>query len=812
MKKTFQVIGWIMLMPLALAAVAQTAGVQSSRLGTPSFSSQRALLDQYCVSCHNEKQKSAGLVLDKLDLTRIGENAELWEKVAHKVRAGMQPPSGKPRPDAATLEAFVVWLENELDTNAALRLPPSGLHRVNRIEYTNVIRDLLALEIDAAKFLPPDDSTRGFDNIAAALGLSPALLEAYLSAAGKISRLAIGDVKAPTQTLYRVREDVTQNYHVEGLPFGTRGGMLVHHEFPADGEYTVKVVPVNRGLMGGAQAFGEVKGEKLEILLDGERLGLFDWDKMVTPPRGGGQPGTVDVRFTTKAGSHAVGVTFIATHFAPLLDLNNPFERSTIETGGLPGFSFYPHVGSVRIDGPFNAAGAVDTPSRRNIFICRPTKPGSAGRPVDEQACALKIVSTLAASAFRQPVAADDFKDLMELYQSGRKDGGFEQGIELALQGILAHPKFIYRVEGEPANLPADQTYRINDLELASRLSFFLWSTSPDNELMNLASHKKLSDPAVLERQVQRMLADPRSEALVVNFAGQWLKLRSLEASYPAVPIFPDFDDNLRQAFRREVELFFASIVHEDRNALELLTADYTFVNERLAKHYGIPNVYGSQFRRVTLGPEFDVRRGLLGKGAIQTVSALPTRTSLVGRGKWILQNIVGTQPPDPPPFAVPPLSASGEGGKVLSLRQQMEMHRKVEPCASCHKIMDPIGIAMENFDAIGKWRTEDEGNPIDASGILVDGTKMNGIVDLREALLRYSPQFVRNITERLMTYATGRGVEYYDMPMIRSIVRDAGGKDYRFSSLVLGIVKSPQFQTNMKLTDTKVHEIAGRE
>jgi uncharacterized protein DUF1592/uncharacterized protein DUF1588/uncharacterized protein DUF1585/uncharacterized protein DUF1587/uncharacterized protein DUF1595 len=670
------------------------------------------------------------------------------------------------------------------------------LHRVNRVEYTNVIRDLLALEIDAAKFLPPDDSTRGFDNIAAALGLSPALLEAYLSAAGKISRLAIGDVKTPTQTLYRVREDVTQNYQVEGLPFGTRGGILIRHEFPADGEYTIKVVPVNRGLMGGAQAFGDVKGEKLEVLLDGERLGLVDWDKAVTPPRGGGQPGTVDVRFKTKAGLHSVGVTFLATQYAPLLDLNDPFERSTIETGGLPGFTFYPHVGSVRIDGPFNSAGAADTASRRKIFVCRP------GKSAEEQTCAQRIISTIAAQAFRQPVATDDLKDLMALYQSGRKDAGFEQGIELALQGILAHPKFIYRVEGEPANASGDQRYRISDIELASRLSFFLWSTSPDKELMTLANQKKLSDPAILEKQVRRMLADPRSEALVVNFAGQWLKLRSLEASYPAVPVFPDFDDNLRQTFRREVELLFASIVHEDRNVIELLTADYTYLNERLAKHYGIPNIYGSQFRRVTLGPEFDVRRGLLGKGAIQTVSALPTRTSLVGRGKWILQNIVGTQPPDPPQFAVPPLSASGEGGKVLSLRQQMEMHRRVEPCASCHRIMDPIGIAMENFDAIGKWRTHDEGNPIDASGVLVDGTKMNGIVDLRDALLRYSPQFVRNITERLMTFAVGRGVEYYDMPTIRAIVRDAGTNDFRFSSIVLGIVKSSQFQTNMKVTE----------
>jgi cytochrome c551/c552 len=782
----------------------ETVGLQSAS-STESVASQRVLVDQYCVSCHNEKRKTAGIALDKLDIAHISNNPEVWEKIVHKVRAGMQPPSGSPRPDRATLETFVVWIENELDRNAVPHFQSPGLHRVNRVEYTNVIRDLLGLEIDAAQFLPPDDSTRGFDNIAAALGLSPALLEAYLSAAGKISRLAIGDVKTSTQTLYRVREDVTQNYHVEGLPFGTRGGILVRHDFPADGEYAIKVVPVNRGLMGGAQAFGDVKGEKLEVLLDGERLGIFDWDTAVTPARGGGQPGTVDVHLTTRAGVHSVGVTFLATQYAPLLDIDNPFERSTIETGGLPGFTFFPHVGSVRIDGPHNATGPADTLSRKRIFVCRPS-------PSTETACAQKIVSTLAGRAFRQPASSDDLKDLMTLYQSDRKEGNFDQGIEMALQGILAHPKFIYRFESEPGNVTADQPYRISDLELASRLSFFLWSTSPDDELRRLADQKKLSDPATLERQVRRMLEDPRSEALIVNFAGQWLKLRSLDASYPAVPLFPDFDDNLRQAFRREVELFFGSIVQEDRNVVDLLTADYTYLNERLAKHYGIPNIYGSQFRRVTLGADFDVRRGLLGKGAIQTVSALPTRTSLVGRGKWILQNIVGTQPPDPPPFAVPPLSGTGEGGKVLSLRQQMEMHRRVEPCASCHKIMDPIGIAMENFDAIGKWRTEDEGIPIDASGVLVDGTKMNGIVDLREALLHYSPQFVRNVTERLVTYALSRGVEYYDMPMIRSIVQDAGKNNYRFSSIVLGIVKSPQFQTNMKSTDSKVREVAGRD
>jgi len=790
MKRKHSLIVFLLLVFVAVVLSAQTSGVQAP------VSSQQALLNKYCVGCHNQKQKVSGLALDKLDLSRIGENREIWEKVVHKIRSGMQPPSGKPRPDAATLEAFVVWLENELDREAPLRLPAPGLHRVNRVEYTNLIWDLLGLEIDAAKFLPPDDSTRGFDNMAAALGLSPALLEAYLSAAGKISRLAIGDVKTPTQTLYRVREDVTQNYHVEGLPFGTRGGILIRHEFPSDGEYTIKVVPVNRGLMGGAQAFGEVKGERLEVLMDGERLGLFDWDKQVAPTRGGGLPGTVDVRFTAKAGLHSVGVTFLATNYAPLLDLNNPFERSTIETGGLPGFTFFPHVGSVRIDGPFKASGATDTASRRKIFICRPA------RPVDEDACANKIIGALAARAFRQPVQPEDLRDLTSLYHTARNEAGFDHGIEMALQGILAHPKFIYRFEREPENIAADELYRLSDVELASRLSFFLWSTSPDGDLMSLANQGKLNDPAVLERQVRRMLADPRSDALIVNFAGQWLKLRSLDASYPAVPLFPDFDDNLRQAFRREVELFFGSIVHEDRNILDLLTADYTFLNERLAKHYGIPSVFGSQFRRVTLGSEFDVRRGLLGKGAIQTVSALPTRTSLVGRGKWILQNLVGTQPPDPPPFAVPPLEGKGEGGKVLSLREQMEMHRKVEPCASCHKIMDPIGLAMENFDAIGKWRTTDEGIPIDASGELVDGTKMNGVVDLRQALLRYSGQFARNVTERLMTYAMGRGVEYYDMPAVRSIVREAASNNYRFSSLILGIVRSRQFQDNMKATE----------
>jgi hypothetical protein len=790
-------IAGVVLMPAALVIYGQTAGQQMPASGRDGATAQRAVLDKYCVRCHNQRAKN-GLTLDSLDLAHVSDKAEQWEKVVRKLRGGMMPPSGEARPEPATLEALAVWLENELDRNTARQLPPPGLHRLNRTEYSNVLHDLLALEVDASKFLPPDDSTRGFDNMAAALNLSPALLEAYLSAAGKISRLAIGDVKTPTQTVYRVPADYTQNYQVEGLPFGTRGGIVIRHEFPADGEYAIKVVPVNRGLMGGAQAFGEVRGEKLEVLLDGERIGLFDWDKGVASTSGSGQTGTIDLRFPAKAGLHVIGVTFLATQYAPGLDLNDQFLRSTIETGGLPGFTFYPHVGSIRVDGPFKATTQADTSSRRKIFVCRPS--GTA----DERACAQRIVTTLARRAFREPPAAADLTKVMGLYDSARKEGGFEHGIELALQGILAHPKFIYRIEAVPAALAADQPYRISDLELASRLSFFLWSTAPDEQLSNLASQGKLKDPAVFDRQVRRMLADQRSEALAANFAGQWLGLRGLQASYPVVQLFPDFDDNLRQAFRREAELFFDSIVREDRNVLDLLTADYTFVNERLARHYGIPNVYGAQFRRVTLGPELDVRRGLLGKGAILTVSAQPNRTSLVGRGKWVLQNILGIEPPSPPPFAVPPLDASADGGKPLTLRQQMEKHRAVEPCKSCHKIMDPIGISLENFDAVGHWRTEDEGLPIDSVGVLVDGTTMNGVLGLRESMVRYSPQFIRNLTERLLTYALGRGVEYYDMPLVRSIVKQAQKENNRFSSIVLGIVKSEAFQTNMKLAESQ--------
>jgi len=783
--------------PVSRSAPALSAARPPERAATPAAAadadapSLRALVDKHCVACHSTRLKSGGVALDGRDLSDIALNPAAWERSVRKIRAGMMPPAGSPKLDPALRERLAAGLEAELDRHAVVYLPPPGLHRLNRSEYQNAIRDLLALEVDASKFLPTDDSTAGFDNMAGTLVMSPPLLEAYLSAAARISRLAVGTALAPTQTVYRVPEDATQDYHVEGLPFGTRGGLLVRHQFPATGEYALRVIPVNKGNMGSNTAFGEVRGEKLEVLLDGARVALLDWDKEVA--RGG----TLDLRLRVTAGPHLLGVTFSATHYAPLLDLNQRFLRSTIETGGLPGFTFFPHVGSMRIDGPYNAEVATDTPSRKRIFICTPA------RPAEEEACARRIVGSLARRAYRRPATEDDVTTLMSFYRMGREGGApFDRGIEMALRRLLADPQFLYRREVEPAGIAAGTPYRITDLDLASRLSFFLWSSIPDDELLTLASKGRLREPAVLEKQVKRMLADPRSEALVVNVAGQWLNLRSLQTQAPVVTTFPDFDDNLRQAFRRETELLFASIVQEDRSILDLLTADYTFLNERLARHYGIPNIYGSHFRRVTLGPEFDMRRGLLGHGSQLTVSSQPGRTSPVQRGKWFMQTFLGVSPPNPPPGVVIRIASTekdAHGGARQSMRQQMQEHRTTEPCKSCHKIMDPIGFTLENFDAVGAWRTEDGGEPVDATGELVDGTMMDGVASLREVVVRYSPQFVRVATEKLLTYALGRGVEHFDMPLVRAIVREAAPANYRFSSLVLGIVKSRQFQMNTR-------------
>jgi hypothetical protein len=762
-----------------------------------SAAAESLLINRTCVPCHSQTRRSGGLVLENLDLTKVAEHGELLEKVVRKLRAGMMPPAGLPRPNPATYESMIAWLERELDRTAVPHFPAPGLHRLNRTEYANAIRDLLGLEIDPTKFLPSDDATRGFDNIAGTLALSPALLEGYTAAAGKISRIALGDVTEATQSTYRVPSDSSQDYHIEGLPFGTRGGLLAHHEFPADGDYVFKIFPINQGLMDNNRAFGEIAGEKLELLVDGVRVHIYDWDKDLA--RGSAvHNGTAGVHFKVNAGLHDIGVTFLATQLAPGNDLNQHFLRSSIETGGLPGFKFFPHVGKFEILGPFQPVGAAGSPSRRKIFVCRPAT------PQQETTCARDIVDTLARRAFRRPATVQDSELLMSFYQQGRNEvesAKFERGIERVVQRVLADPEFVFRKETEPASLPPGTLFRIGDLELASRLSFFLWSSIPDDELIEAATRNKLRDPAVLEGQVRRMLRDPRAEQLVVNFAGQWLNLRALQSWAPATASFPDFDDNLRLAMRKETELFVGSVVKEDHSVIDLLNANYTFLNERLAKHYGIPNIYGSNFRRVELPPEFDMRRGLLGQASLQTVSSQPQRTSPVGRGKTIMQIFLGVSPPDPPPN-VPALAERGipvHGENKPSMRQQMEMHRRVEPCASCHKIMDPIGFSMENFDAIGRWRTTDDGSAIDASGILVDGSKLDGVKGMREALVRYSPQFARVVAEKLMIYALGRGTEYYDMPAVRTIVRDAEKNNYRFSSLVLGVAKSASFQMNMK-------------
>jgi mono/diheme cytochrome c family protein len=788
---------WIGFVSFFSAVVFYAQTAKPSGQPSATAASQRELVDKYCVTCHNTKVKTGGLALDKLDLAHVVENAEVWEKAVRKLRAGMMPPLGLPRPAPAAYDGLAEWLENELDRAAAAKpsFVPPGIHRVNRTEYANAVRDLLSLEIDPAEFLPVDDSSYGFDNVAGSLGISPALVEGYMSAAGKISRLAVGHETAPSQKKYIAPQDYSQETHLEGLPFGTRGGMLINHYFPADGEYLISWFPV-RGNTG--ELYGsERKDEHLEVLLDGERVKLFDIAKI---PNGTDNDKN-ETRLQVRAGAHKVGLAFLATTDVPMDDLNQHNVRSVLDTNPIPGYIFSPQVSQVIIMGPYSGKRPQDTPSRRKVFVCQP----AAG--ADEVPCAKKILSNLATQAYRRPVSEGDLESLLSVYQKARNKGDFEDGIQLALQDIVADPEFIFRSESDPANVKPGQAYHINDLELASRLSFFLWSSTPDSELIGLASQGKLHDPKVLEQQTRRMLTDQRSHELVKNFAGQWLQLRNLPSTAPITQMFPDFDDNLRQAFRTETEMFFESILRDNRSTADLLNADYTFVNERLARHYGIPNVYGSHFRRVTLNGELENRRGLLGKGAIELVTSVADRTSPVLRGKWVLMNILGVIPPDPPPN-VPPLRQSDKmanGQPVpleISMRERMEEHRANAVCASCHKMMDPIGFALENFDAVGKWRTEEFGRKLDVAGQLSDGSKVNGPAGLRDGLTRYSPQFVRVVTEKLLTYALGRGVEYQDMPVVRSIIHEAAPGNYRLSSLVVGIVKSAPFQMNVRVDE----------
>jgi Protein of unknown function (DUF1592)/Protein of unknown function (DUF1588)/Protein of unknown function (DUF1587)/Protein of unknown function (DUF1585)/Protein of unknown function (DUF1595)/Planctomycete cytochrome C len=766
-----------------------------------------ATIKQYCFECHNDDDKDGGLSLEHHSLADVSADADVWEEVVRKLDSGMMPRSGK-RPDAKTYADIIHWLQSELDAGYKPHFPAPGAHRLNRAEYANAIRDLLGVQVDAAQFLPSDDSSRGFDNQAGSLSLSPALLEAYLSAAGKISRTALGDIDTPVQATYRVATDTTQNYHVEGLPFGTRGGLVVSHYFPVDGEYDLKVFSVNLGNMGNFRPFGEVRGEQLQVIVDDEPVAQFDWDKEFGIDRGfgfSGQLKTVDAKLPVKAGPHEIGVTFLATDYAPLLDLNNDFERSTIETGGLPGFTFYPHIGSIRIDGPFAAQGAEHSASRERIFVCRPES------AAEEPACARRIVGALARRAFRGQQTDHDIEKLLDFYARGREQGGsFDAGIEMALQRLLVDTKFIYRLEAEPTNVADGDSYPISDLELASRLSFFLLSSIPDDELLTVAEQGKLHEPTVLAEQTKRLLADPRSVAFTKNFAGQWLSLRSLESQQPVVAAFPDFDDNLRQAFRTETELFFKSVLDENRSVTDLLTADYTFVNDRLAKHYGIPGVQGSEFRRVTLGPDLDLRRGLLGKGSVLTISSQPGRTAPVIRGKWVMATLLGVPAPSPPPN-VPKLEAkeadAAGNARTPTIREQYEQHRKNPTCHACHSLMDPFGFALEPFDATGHYRTRDGSSPINSVDTMYDGTEVKGPADLRNFVLKYKERYVTNLAEKLLTYALGRGVEYYDMPAVRAIAAAAAKDDYRLGSLVAAVTLSDAFRLNTRGGPAVSHE-----
>jgi cytochrome c551/c552 len=775
----------------------------------------QALLNQYCVTCHNAKLKTGGLELDKLDLHRVDANAETWEKVARKLRAGMMPPAGAPRPDRHALDSLAGAVEQALDRAAAANPNPgrAPLHRMNRGEYANAIRDLLAVDVDASTLLPADDSSNGFDNIADVLGISPALLERYVAAAAKISRLAVGDPEtAPLDVTYTVRGDLSQTETLDGLPLGTRGGTVVKHNFPLDGEYQIKLSLMKLSF---GQVFGEgAEGQELEVTLNGERVKLYKLEPVPmffmkakpgasAPPEPLSDPLAERVKMTpdihlefklnAKAGPQTLGVAFLQKNYDANEDLVHRPGASTFDPniGMQYGYDTVPHLARVDITGPYHATGPGDTPSRRRIFACHPSA------PADEIPCARKILSNLVRRAFRRAPTDADLESLLSFYQQERnKTGSFEAGIEIALRRILADPEFVFRFEPPPATVAPNQPYRITDTELASRLSFFLWSSIPDEELLNLGMQGKLHEPAVLERETRRMLADERAHALTDNFAGQWLYLRDLKSSNPDGREFPDFDDNLRQAFQRETEMLFESIQREDRSVLDLLDADYTFVNERLAKHYGIANVYGPDFRRVPVPS--DARRGLLGQGSMLLVTSNANRTSPVQRGKWILENLLGSPPPLPPPN-VPPLKENSGDSAVASVRERMEQHRSNPACAGCHKIMDPIGLALENFDGVGQWRDTDSGLKIDASGQLVDGTRVDGPASLRKALLDRPEAFVGAMTDKLLMYAVGRETKYYDMPVVRSVMRDAASDRYRFSELVLGIVKSAPFQMRIK-------------
>ncbi len=768
---------------------------------------QETIVKQYCSGCHNDRLKSGGMSLSQLDLAHPEATPELAEKVIRKLRTGLMPPAGMARPDSGMTKFWLASLEGRMDREAAVHPNPGkrGFQRLTRTEYARSIRELFGIDEDVAALLPPDSlSGDGFDNLAEAQGFSATLTEGYMRAAAKVTRDALGDPKAnPTSEVFRRPRLRSQMEHVDGAPFGTRGGISLVYNFPADGEYSFRSLMYPNSL--GALLGSNIKGEQLDVAIDGARVALLDIDQRMNESQPTGLNVVTNSVFV-KAGPHRVSAAFIDKHSGLLDDHISPIENTlaSIDASDTGMVTVFPHLREFEISGPFNVTGVSDFESRARVFTCRPTSAD------EELPCATKIVKDLATRAYRRPATPEDLEGLMLFYDRARRGGDFESGIRMATQAILTSPRFVFRFEQVPTNVRAGQSYRINDVELASRLSYFLWSAPPDTELLTAAIQGTLKDPLVLEKQVQRMLSDPHSESLSTKFGYQWLHLADLDGINPDSSYYPDYDQNLADSMKREVELFFDSIVREDRNVLDLLTANYTFVNGRLARHYSIPNLTGSQFRRIELAEDY--RRGLLGKAAILTLTSVPDRTSPVYRGKWVMSVLFGTPPPPPPP-TVPKLEETSAvvGGRPLTVRERLETHRANAACASCHRMIDPIGLALENFDVTGLWRTMDRtasinsaglrvrspGTAIDTKSQMFDGTPLDGPASLREAILKHSDAVIQNLAEKLMAYALGRRIEYFDMPTIRSVTRDAAKNNNRFSSLVLGIVKSPAFQMN---------------
>jgi cytochrome c5 len=783
--------------PAPAKAVKPAPAVSHSAASMP-VAAQNELVGKYCTTCHSARGKAGGLVLADFDAARIHENGELTEKIIRKLRARMMPPAGAPRPDEETVVAMVNTLEASMDKAAAATPRPGWrpFQRLNRAEYAAAVNDLLGLELDVAAWLPPDTISGGFDNVADVQNFSPQLMQGYLRAASQISRLAVGDHNASaTSATYKIEHSRSQMVRAPGTPIGTRGGISVVHVFPADGEYVIKASMVYAalgGLFGRTPLLAMGFTEQVDVSVNGHRVALLDVSPTMTETDFGQNKGQNGMELRTpsiyiKAGPQRISAAFVQRLEGPADDLLAPVEN-TAEGGDGYGTITLPHMRDMTIVGPTSVTGVSETVSRQRIFTCRPTS------AVEEEVCAARILKDLTSRAYRGKGGAAGLQDAMRFYEEGRKSGDFENGIRLALQSILVSPRFVFRMEGGPASDTATGAYRLAEIDLASRLSFFLWGTAPDAELVKAAELGMLSTRAGIEKQTRRLLADKRSQALSTRFATQWLRLQDLDTLHPEFTEYPLFDETLRDAMRRETQLFFESIVREDRSVLELLNADYSFVNGRLARHYGIAGVNGSAFQRVTL-PEY--RRGLLGQGSILTLTSVANRTSPVLRGKWVMEVLLGTPPPPPPPN-IPALDesvTSSSAGKLLSTRQRMEQHRNNPSCNSCHRVIDPLGLALDNFDVTGAWRTKDNEVPVDVAGDLYDGTKMDGPIGLRDALMKHSDMVLRNFTENLMTYALGRRLEYQDMPAVRSIVNSAAAAENRLSAFVLGVVTHPTFR-----------------